>query len=61
MTTEQLVEQMKVVLGLFAAKHLNYPVLFSQTLNKTKANGISLDILNMLSSTGQPLMSFIRS
>ena len=59
MTTEQLVEQMKIVLGLFAAKHLNYPVLFSQTLNKTKANGISLDILNMLSSTGQPLMSFI--
>jgi hypothetical protein len=59
MTTEQLIESMKSVLSLFAAQHLNYPVMFKSSLNNTKPNGISLDILHMQSSTGQLLLSFI--
>lgn len=59
MTTEQLIESMKSVLSLFAAQHLNYPVMFKASLNNTKPNGTSLDILHMQSSTGQLLLSFI--
>lgn len=59
MSKEQLFEDMKTVLRLFAAEHLNYPVMFKQTLNKTKPTGLSMDILDMLSSTGQLLLSFI--
>lgn len=59
MRSELLFDAMEKVLSLFAAEHLNYPVLFKRFLNTINPQGISHDKLTMMSSTGVYLLSFI--
>lgn len=59
MRTELLFKEMEKVLSLFAAEHLNYPVLFRHLLSNINPQGVSHDKLTMLSSTGVSLLSFV--